>query len=147
MGQGNPSVAEPQPADSVSLDVVDPLTQLAEGNVCRVRKTTESPPRVSIYDVIGSFGVANPRDAWSALCQSHPECVGLADAFKFPGRGGQVTPVTHARGILRIIMLLPCRAAAPVRALSWRRSVPLASALSAHSGARLCIQLHERRMP
>ena len=36
--------------------------------------------------------------------------------WKYPGERQQETPVADARGIVRIIMLLPCRAAAPVRA-------------------------------
>ena len=36
--------------------------------------------------------------------------------FKFAGQGQRPTPVSDARGIVRIIMLLPCRAAAPIRA-------------------------------
>ena len=43
----------PAPADLSAA-----LTQLTDANVCRVRKTTDSPPKVSIYDVIGS-------SAWS----------------------------------------------------------------------------------
>ena len=50
------------------------------------------------------------------LREQYPEVHTLCVNFKFPGPGQRQTPVTDARGIVRIIMLLPCRAAAPVRA-------------------------------
>jgi len=97
--------------------VADPLAQLTDADVSRVRKTTESPPRVSIYDVMERvLGIAQARKAWLDLKASHPEVVTLSNDFKFDGQGQRETPVADARGIVRIIMLLPCRAAAPVRA-------------------------------
>ena len=44
------------------------------------------------------------------------EVVGLTDNLKFPGQGQRETPVTDVRGIVRIIVQLPCRAAAHIRA-------------------------------
>ena len=43
------------------------------------------------------------------------EVHGLTMDFKFPGQGHRPTPVADARGIVRIIMLLPCCDAAPVK--------------------------------
>ncbi len=57
------------------------------------------------------------KDAWKALCDAYPDVIGLTEYLKFPGQGQRKTPpVTDARGIVRIIMLLPCRAAVHVRA-------------------------------
>ena len=50
------------------------------------------------------------------LKNAHPEVHGLAMDSKFQGQVQRETPVADVRGIVRIIMLLPCRAAAPVRA-------------------------------
>ena len=86
-------------------------------DVSRIRKTNEAPPRVSVFDAIRAVaGVQQPEWTWRQLKVSHPEVLGLTTDFKFPGRGQRDTPVTDARGIVRIIMLLPCRTAAPIRA-------------------------------
>ena len=101
----------------VSTETTDVLAQLTDADAAQIRKTTETSPRVSIYDVIErAFGLTQPRQAWHDLKISHPEVHGLTSIFKFPGQGQRETPVSDARGIVRIIMLLPCRAVAPVRA-------------------------------
>ena len=97
--------------------VADPLAQLTDADVSRIRKTNESPPRVSVYDAIALLmRSTNPRRVWNDLQTTFPEVVRLAYNLKFPGPGQRETPVADARGIVRIIMLLPCRTAAPVRA-------------------------------
>ena len=61
-----------------------------------------------------------PDQTLRLLREAHPEVHYLvhylARDFKLPGQGQRETLVADARGIVRIIMLLPCRAAAPVRA-------------------------------
>lgn len=92
------------------------FTQLDAAALGRVRKTQEGPPRVSVYDLIGCItGLANPRNAWVALQNDHPEVVHGVDNLKFPGSGQRETPVVDARGAVQIIMLLPGRAAAEFR--------------------------------
>ena len=88
-----------------------------------IRKTNETPPRVSVIDLIAVVSkVNNPREAWSGLQRAHPETVSLADSYKsnykFPGRGNQTTPVINARGAIMIINLLPGAMAASFRA-AW----------------------------
>ena len=88
-----------------------------------IRKTIETPPRVSIIDLITVVSkVNNPREAWSGLQRAHPETVSQADSYrsdyKFPGRGNQTTPVINARGAIMIINLLPGAMAASFRA-AW----------------------------
>ena len=50
-----------------------------------------------------------------SLSIQYPEVHSRGVNFKFPGRGQRDTPVTTARGIVEIIMLLPGRQAARVR--------------------------------
>ena len=47
--------------------------------------------------------------------QNFPDVLTVSSNFKFSGRGQKETPVTDARGIVDIIMLLPGKAAASVR--------------------------------
>lgn len=90
--------------------------QLDYAALGRIRKTSEDPPRVSIYDVIGAVtGASNPRCTWQELASAHLEVVGRGDNFKFPGQGQRETPVTDAKGIVQILMLLPGKAAASFR--------------------------------
>ena len=104
-------------SSEVQTQPLDGLAQITDADTSRIRRTSETPPRVSIYDVIATtFGMKNPHDSWLSLCREHNEVLGLTENFKFPGRGQRDTPVTDAKGIVQIIMLLPSRAAAPIRA-------------------------------
>ena len=89
----------------------------------RIRKTSGEPARVSVYDVFQhAFGIGarNASRTFNRMLEDSPELREEVNPlwinFKFPGRRQRETPVTDARGILRIVMLLPCRAAAPVKA-------------------------------
>ena len=95
---------------------------LDEASLRRIRKTAESPPRVSIFDTIGVItGLTNNNCAnvWNRLQESHPElstrCRIHCGNFQFPGRGQRSTPVADARTICEIVMLLPGKAAAGFR--------------------------------
>ena len=55
-------------------------------------------------------------DGRGNLQAQHPEVASLGYKLKFPGPGQRETHVADARGIVRIAMLLPCRAAELVRA-------------------------------
>ena len=112
------------PVARVPEDLSAALTQMTDADVSRIRKTKESPPKVSVYDVFQCLFGIDPRNTsrtFARLLESHREELHdegrpLWTTFKFDGQGQQDTPVADARGIVRIIMLLPCRAAAPVRA-------------------------------
>ena len=73
---------------------------------------------LSIYDVIGWVTGLRPKACqaiWSRLLQVHPTmseiCAPTVFPLKGPGRPGQATPATDARGIVQVIMVLPGRAA------------------------------------
>ena len=88
-----------------------------------IRKTIETPPRVSVIDLIGAVTKNNnPRDDWKKLRTSHPEVVAnsynFQDDWKFPGQGQSRSPVINARGAIMIINLLPGAMAASFRA-AW----------------------------
>ena len=54
-------------------DLMAHLAELDDGTVRQVRKTAEDPPRVSVYDVIGTVtGLPqyNMHTIWSRLCES-----------------------------------------------------------------------------
>ena len=92
------------------------VVELTIADVGKLRKTNDTPPRVSVYDVISTISSnPNARETWAELKRKYPEVVGNPDNFKFPGQGQRETPVTDARGIIEIIMLLPGRKAAQVR--------------------------------
>ena len=116
---------------SIATQVVKPVTNLqnvpdlmvrlidiSDDSVQGIRKTTEVPPRVSVYDVIGALTGYTTRqhfNLFKRLTQQYPEITALCTNFKFSGRGQHDTPVTDAEGIIQIIMLLPGRAAAMAR--------------------------------
>ena len=102
-------------------DLMVHLAELDDGTVRQIRKTAEDPPRVSVYDVIGTVtGLPqyNMHTIWSRLCESYPEVSTSCANFKFSGRGQRDTPVTDARGAVEIVMILPGRAAARVRKMA-----------------------------
>ena len=94
------------------------LQELTDGTVRRIRKTAEDPPRVSIYDVlqvVTGCPAYNCNTRWKRLQESFPEVSTSSANFKFSGKGQVATPVTDAKGIVEIIMVLPGRTAARVR--------------------------------
>jgi hypothetical protein len=99
-------------------DLMMSLAQFDEDSVQQIRKTAESPPRVSVYDVIRqltNYSQANSAHLWERLQNTFPDVCTTCTNFKFSGRGQKDTPVTDAEGITQIIMLLPGRAAAIAR--------------------------------
>ena len=94
------------------------LRMLDEDSVRRIRKTTEDPPRVSVYDVIGAITGMSPTVCSHTLARlqvTYPEVGSNRSNFKFPGQGQRETPVADARQISALIMLLPGKAAAEFR--------------------------------
>ena len=96
------------------------LQELNEGTVRQIRKTAEDPPRVSVYDLIQAITkVQNLRKTWETLKLNYPEVVSSGynfTDFQFPGQGQCATPVCEIRMAVEIVMLLPGRASAAVRA-------------------------------
>lgn len=82
-----------------------------------VRVTKEATPRVSVLDIttIACEQNGNPSLYFARLCDTYPDVRTCSDNFKFPGQGQRDTPVTDARGIVKILMLLPGRKAAAFR--------------------------------
>ena len=99
-------------------DLMVSMAELDDDTVQRVRKTAESPPRVSVIDVVAIVTGFSPNVASNTvqrLKEAYPEVTSDWCNFKFPGRGQRETPVTDAEGITQVIMLLPGRAAAIAR--------------------------------
>ena len=90
------------------------------GFVQKVRKTSDTPPRISVYDLIDYITgtVKQSVNLLKRMKLTESERVSLGQPFKFPGRGGNVTPVTDARGAVKIMNLLQGAAAARFRDLS-----------------------------
>ena len=94
------------------------FTEITQSTLRQIRKTAESPPRVSVYDVIGVITEQDTNQAGLAyrrLLERFPEVQSYCVSFKFKGQGQRPTPVTDARGITEIIMVLPGRVAAQFR--------------------------------
>ncbi len=96
---------------------MESFLQLDAAALGQIRKTSEDPPRVSIYDAIQAVtGQSDSRKIYSRLKEAFPEVVtNFPNLFQFPGAGQRLTPVADARGIVEIIMLLPGRVAARFR--------------------------------
>ncbi len=99
-------------------DLMLGLQELNEGTVRQIRKTAEDPPRGAVYDVlqvVTGCPAYTCSTRWKRLQESFPDVSTSCANFKFSGRGQVATPVTDAKGIVEIIMVLPGRAAAKVR--------------------------------
>ena len=91
---------------------------LGNKKVTQIRKTNENPPRISIIDVVATINQKDKKNQAAEdlrrLSTTYPDVKSCFD-FKFPGRGQKNTPVTDAKGIIEIIMLLTTKQAARVR--------------------------------
>ena len=93
------------------------FSQLDAAALGRIRKTSEDPPRVSVYDLIGCVtGQSNPHIVWNRLITAYPHFLQSVDYHQFDGSGQRKTPVVDASGAQRIIQALPGKSAARVRA-------------------------------
>ena len=87
-------------------------------DIAIVRKTNESPPRISIIDVIAIIIQQKNRNAhnyFKRMKNTHPEICAHCEDYLFPGSKQKKTPVTNARGIVEIILGLQGRYAARIR--------------------------------
>ena len=95
------------------------LVQLSESSLQGIRKTYDNPPKVSVLDVISTIKgcrMSTTYMVWKRLQESHPEILTFCEHYNFQIDGrGLATPVTTASGIVRIIMVLPGKAAAGLR--------------------------------
>ena len=90
------------------------FVMISETSLQQIRKTAETPPRVSMIDVVRAitgFSGSNAYNVLTRLFESYPEVSTICSNFKFPGRGQRSTPVADARGIVEIVILLPGQAA------------------------------------
>ena len=105
-------------AASSGDDVPTQLAALLGRGTVQIRKTNETPPRISIIDVATAVTGKTHHDAaqdYRRLLNQYPEVGSNCSNLKFPGRGQRDTPVVDVRDIVEIVMLLPGRHAARVR--------------------------------
>lgn len=84
----------------------------------KIRKTSESPPRVAVYDLIAAMTGQDTKAAfniYSRLQNAHPEVSTICRNLKMSGKGMKQTPVTDAKGAVVIMNLLPGHQAAKFR--------------------------------
>ena len=82
-------------AGSSGDDVPTQLATLLGKEVVQIRKTEETPPRVSVIDVISAFMGKDPRRAAEQLRRlvaQYPQLDANCVLLKFPGRGERDTP-------------------------------------------------------
>ena len=87
-------------AASSGDDVPTQLAALLSREILRIRKTDETPPRVSIIDVVMAVTGGSQHDAARSLrrlSDQYPEVGPNWPHLKFKGRGQRDTPVTDAR--------------------------------------------------
>src|SRR3569833_2051038 len=114
------------PAEEAAIAVVDEARDVflenhlfgEEFSGSRIRKTNDTPPKISILDLIAMVtGTVNPRRAWADLSKRFAEeDVRVSYGFaKFSGQGQTDTPVTNAAGVVIIINALGGARAAKFR--------------------------------
>ena len=103
-------------------DIPRQLAALLGRQTVQIRKTDETPPRISVIDVISAISGHNSSNAalaFARLGHDYPDVTANCSHVKFPdtkGRKGQRdTPVANVRVITEVIMLLPGHHAARVR--------------------------------
>ena len=72
------------------------LNSITDQTVRHIRKTAETPPRVSVLDVIGAItglDSSNSSTVYARLREQFPEIATRISIVKFPGRGQRDTPV------------------------------------------------------
>ena len=105
-------------ASSSGDDVPTQLAALLGREVVSIRKTSETPPRISAVDVVEAITGKtknNARNSLDCVRERYPEVARNLSYFRFPGRGQRDTHVVDVRGIVEIVMLLPGQHAARVR--------------------------------
>jgi hypothetical protein len=72
---------------------------------------------VSVYDIIKVAGnQKNPRMVWERIIETYgEEVVSFCDNLKFPGPGQRETPCVNAKGLVKLLMLIPGKLAQEFR--------------------------------
>ena len=99
-------------------DIQQQLSALVGQHVKQLRITDETPPHVSVIDVVSAITGHNGSNAaltFGRLKSEHPEVTTNCSDFRFPGQGQRKTPCTSIRGMVELIFLLPGHHAARVR--------------------------------
>jgi hypothetical protein len=99
-------------------DIQQQLATLVGRHVKQVRKTEESPPRISVIDVAIALTGKSPHDAaqdYRRMLEQYPEVGATCSHFRFKGRGQRDTPVASISGIVELVFLLPGHHAARIR--------------------------------
>ena len=94
------------------------LAALLGTATAQIRKTAETPPRVSVIDVavaITGHGADYSSQAVRNVCDQYPEVREKITDYKFKGRRQRNTPITDVRGMIEIVCLLPGNRAAHIR--------------------------------
>ena len=105
-------------AASSGDEIPTQLAALLGRRTVQIRKTNDSPPRISVIDVVEAITgqvKSNAGKTLERVKESHPEVYPNWINFRFPGRGQRETPIADVRGIVEIVMLLPGRQAARIR--------------------------------
>ena len=105
-------------AASSGDDIPAQLAALLGNKSVRIRKTDETPPRISVIDVATLVTGKHARKAAQDVGfvkERYPEVAQNLGLFKFPGKAQRNTPVATCRGVVELVMLLPGRHAARVR--------------------------------
>ena len=98
--------------------MTDVLREITQASLGHIRKTSETPPRMSVYDVLSvitGLPTNNCSNVWKRLQDAFPEIATNCSNIKFEGQGQRPIPVADARGITEIILLLPGTASAQFR--------------------------------
>ena len=99
--------------------MADVLRAITQASLGRIRKTSERPPRVSVYDVIGAITGKNSDDsgkAYRRLVEQFPEVGSETEWIPFKGQGQRLTPACNEETMKKILSLLPGKSAAIARA-------------------------------
>ena len=105
-------------AASSGDDIPAQLVALLGKEAVQIRKTDETPARISVIDVIQAITDMTKSNAghyFDRIKDAHPEVCTNCTNFRFSGRGQRDTAITDVKGIVEIIMLLPGKHAARVR--------------------------------
>ena len=94
--------------EPVNMELVLPL-ETDEFAGCKIRRTPEVPPRVSVYDLIAAVkGCSDDtaRKDFSRIKKEHPTTEAWCLSYKFDGPGNQTRPVTNAEGVVCLLHIL-----------------------------------------
>ena len=105
-------------ADPAGESIAGQLAALLRTSLVQIRKTDEAPPRASVIAVIAALTGKNANhsaECLRELTQRYQEINDKIADFKFSGQGQRITPVSDAKGIVEVVMLLGGSHAALVR--------------------------------